>query len=150
MVTQEFLKQRYYYEDGHLFYKHNHKRVGSVNGRGYLLCGIGGKSYRVHRLIFLLHHGYLPSLIDHIDRNKLNNHIENLREATISDNNHNRENSSNTGYKGIHYSNSRGKYKAAITHNKVYHYIGFFKTLSEAIEAYKIKSIELFGKYEKL
>jgi hypothetical protein len=145
MITQEYLKKFFKYHDGQLICKVKNKPIGSVNGRGYLLYNINKKSYRVHRLIFLWYHGYLPSLIDHIDRNKLNNRIENLREATISENNHNRDSSSNTGHKGIHYSKSRGKYKAAITHNKVYHYVGFFKDLTEAVVAYEKKHMELFG-----
>jgi hypothetical protein len=148
MISQEYLKQRYYYENGKLICKVKNRPIGTINGRGYHIVGINKKSYRVHRLIFLYHHGYLPPLIDHKDRNKLNNCIENLREATVSQNNHNRTGmESNTGFKGIHYSNSRRKYKVAITHNKVYHYVGLFKDLPEAIEAHRIKYTELCGEF---
>ncbi len=49
-------------------------------------AGINKKTYQLHRIIFFMHHGYLPEIIDHIDGNGLNNKIENLREATTSQN----------------------------------------------------------------
>jgi hypothetical protein len=146
MISQEYLKENYIYKDGKLISKVKNKPIGTINGRGYYIVGINNKSYRVHRLIFLYHHGYLPSLIDHKDRNRLNNCIENLREATSSQNNHNRTGmESNTGYPGIHWSNSRQFFKAAFTHNKVYYYVGIFKDLQEAVTAYKKKYTEIVG-----
>ena len=148
MITQEYLKKRFDYEDGKLICKIRNKPVGSVNGRGYLLYNINKKSYRVHRLIFLHQHGYLPPLIDHKDRNKLNNCIENLREASVSQNNHNRTGmESNTGHKGIHWSNSRQFYKAAFTHDKIYHYVGIFSDFQQAVEAYEKKYKEVAGEF---
>jgi hypothetical protein len=148
-ITQEFLRANYDYQDGQLICKQRNIPVGSVNGRGYRLFNIGDKSYRVHRLIFLWHHGYLPPLIDHKDRDRLNNRIENLREATTSQNNHNRTGQgSNTGYKGIHWSNTKQKYKVAITHNKKYYYLGLYNNLQEAVEIHKKKYIELHGNFE--
>jgi hypothetical protein len=148
-ITQEYLRSRFDYQNGQLICKIKNKPVGSINGRGYILYNINKKSYRLHRLIFLYHYGYLPELVDHKDRNKLNNCIENLREATVSQNNHNRAGlGSNTGCKGIHWSNSRQKYKVAITHNKVYYYLGLYTDLQEAVRVHKEKYIELHGSFE--
>ena len=51
--------------------------AGFLDGK-YRRVGINGKEYRTHRLVFLMHHGYLPKQVDHIDNNSLNNRIENL------------------------------------------------------------------------
>ena len=69
--------------------------VGSIAGNlnkhsGYYEITIRGKSYKVHRLIFMWHHGYMPeNPVDHRDRNPLNNKIDNLREVSIQCNNRN-------------------------------------------------------------
>ena len=56
-------------------------RVGSIGSDGYRKFGFNRKYYREHRVIFYMHHGYWPKLIDHIDRNILNNNIDDLRDA---------------------------------------------------------------------
>ena len=70
---------------------------------GYYGTRFNRTRYRNHRIIFFLHHGYCPEYIDHRDGNKQNNKINNLREATISQNNQNvkirKDNSS--GVKGL-------------------------------------------------
>ena len=95
-ITQEYVKELFDYQDGELFWKvQKAKRVkigdkaGSINGQGRKYVEIGGKNYLVHRLIYLMFRGYLPKIIDHIDRNPLNNRIENLREVTKSQNHQN-------------------------------------------------------------
>lgn len=87
-----FLASRFYYEDGKLYYNYSNRRVkkgqeaGSMDVYGYKQVNVEGKVYKVHRVIYLLCTGEYPDLIDHIDRNRLNNHITNLRPATKSEN----------------------------------------------------------------
>ena len=69
-----------------------HWTFGSKNTRGYLMVQIKGKDYKVHRLVAEC---YIPNPenkkeIDHINRNKLDNRVENLRWVTRSENNRNR------------------------------------------------------------
>lgn len=67
------------------------KIVGSSDGKGYLTVNINKRRYRVHRIIWAMHNNRWPEdEIDHIDRNKSNNKIENLREASRSINSLNR------------------------------------------------------------
>lgn len=85
--------------------------AGSFNNRrNYYNTNFDGKKYLNHRVIFFLHHGFCPSCIDHIDGDTQNNRIDNLREASRSQNQHNskiRKNNS-SGHKGV--SLQSGKY----------------------------------------
>lgn len=145
---QEFidlLHERYYYKDGELFYKKKiifsrmkkGDTVGGMSSNGYLHTKIGLKFYRVHRLIFAMHKGYFPLLVDHIDRNKLNNKIENLREATKSENNINSgfKKNNTSGYKGVYFHKQTQKWAARAQRNYKQNWIGLFDTPEEAHQA---------------
>lgn len=63
----------------------------SINGNGYFAGTINGKSLLAHRVIWALHYGHWPvGVIDHINRNRTDNRIENLRDTDVSTNNLNR------------------------------------------------------------
>jgi hypothetical protein len=84
-LTQSQVKHLFDYnpETGKLTRKKSGKTVGNLNHRGYFNIGINYKVYLVHRIIWLYVHGYFPENdIDHIDRNRLNNQISNLREVS--------------------------------------------------------------------
>jgi len=93
-----------YYNDGHVYLKKNNRRIGSRHCRGYLETSINGQRWLVHRLVWFLVNGNEPAMIDHIDGDKLNNSIDNLRVCTptqSSGNTRPRKNSK-TGVKGVH------------------------------------------------
>lgn len=103
---------------------------------------------RVHRLFFYWHHGYLPELVDHKDRNRFNNNIENLRELTKSNNNRNRDKirkKTTSKYKGVTWNKTKKKWQAQITFNSKNIYIGRYDNEDEAGQAYndKIKELNL-------
>ena len=100
---------------------------------------IYGKPYLTHQLIFLMFHGYLPEEIDHIDCNKLNNKISNLRPTTKSQNQWNRNNysSNRTGVKGVGFDKSAFKFRARCQVNGKQYYLGLFKTVAEAEKVVK-------------
>ena len=62
------------------------EEVGGLNGQDYLVTKIYYKSYFVHKIIFLMHYGYIPQIVDHIDGNKNNNSIKNLQWVSIKEN----------------------------------------------------------------
>lgn len=70
---------------------------------GYLYVTLNYKQYRQHRVIFFLKYGYWPDLVDHIDRDRLNNRPDNLRDATASENQHNTvaQQNNKQGIKGL-------------------------------------------------
>ena len=91
--------------------------AGSLNNYGYLIVKISASTFLVHRLIWAIVYGYFPeNQIDHIDRNKVNNRVENLREVSDSCNKRNRGNSvaNSSGVRGVGYDKSRGSWKAYI------------------------------------
>lgn len=118
-------------------------RAGDVAGRvnektGYLECRADGPIYRTHRIIWVWWYGYFPEHdIDHIDRDKTNNRISNLREVTRSCNVKNRDVLVNnvSGVTGVCYSPVERKWKATITDNKERKHLGTFKTKLEAVMA---------------
>lgn len=95
-VTQKQIFELFvYHSDGYLLWAVNRKRarignkVGTVHPCGYLRTRVNGKLELNHRLIYMLHHGFVSMFIDHIDGNKLNNKIENLRLASNVENQQN-------------------------------------------------------------
>mgnify|MGYP003352976334 CR=1 FL=1 len=122
------------YKDGELYRKHGQfaGKAGTLHHSGYIQVKVGKKNYRAHRVIFAMHHGYMPEYIDHIDGNKLNNRIENLRPATNQQNQFNvglvKRNKS--GVKNVFFANN--KWKVYMRVNKKMRSLGSFDDLELA------------------
>jgi hypothetical protein len=102
MVTQERLKELFDYQDGALICRKNGRSAVIAMGvQRYERVSVDSKIQALHRMIYLWHHGHLPKTLDHIDGDRSNNKIENLREATQQQNCLNRK----------HHSNSKSPYK---------------------------------------
>ena len=153
-MNQDLLHQLFEYRDGELYWKVNkgsRAAAGSLASKkrpdGYARVGIDGKRYFAHRLIFLMHHGYLPECIDHIDGNPSNNHIDNLREATHRQNLYNQKISidSTSGIKGVHWYKKTKKWRVMLSINGRKKHIGLF----EDKELAELASIEARDKYHK-
>jgi hypothetical protein len=89
MITQAKLKEFFTYNEDGTFTRNSTGKVvkcSITKGQRYLRIGIEGKPCSLHRMIFLYHHGYLPKVTDHIDGDRYNNRIENLREVTQQEN----------------------------------------------------------------
>lgn len=98
----------------------------SLHHNGYYIGQVKRKSYQAHRVVFYLTYGYWPLFIDHIDGNRTNNAVSNLREVTKQHNAHNRV------CKGYTYCRLTKKYHAQITVNNVCYSLGRFTTKEEA------------------
>lgn len=151
-ITQALLRDTFDYRDGSLVWRnyraHNARKgdvAGYVKDNGYLYVSLTGGRYLVHRLVFLMHHGYLPEQVDHINMDRLDNRIENLRAASSSQNKHNTKKRSNntSGYKGAYWDKKAGKWKAMICKNYKQIWLGHYATAEEAAEAYR-KAAELY------
>lgn len=122
-ITQELLKAIFDYKDGNLYLKitisKRQKRgdiVGYVNNHGYKMINIFSENYNISRLIFLYHKGFLREVIDHIDKDKGNDKIENLRGCTFRENMRNRTCAKNSSsrYLGVSYNSKTNNYTAKI------------------------------------
>jgi hypothetical protein len=140
MATKDLLHELFEYKDGILYskvarYKTSIKKgdvVGFISNKGYLRTCINYKSYKLHRLIFMMFYGYMPREIDHINGNKTDNRIENLREVNHSQNQWNRPKTSRntTGKKGITF--EYGKWRVRVGANNKTINVGVFDNLELA------------------
>ena len=137
-LTTDMLHELLEYNDGKLFWKVSRGRVkagseaGVLQSNGYVRVKLNSKSYQAHRLVYMLVHGHIPNnlYIDHIDGNKSNNRIENLRTVTHQENLHNMRNAK--GY----YKHPCGKWCAQIHRDGTVLNLGLFTHEEEAREAY--------------
>jgi hypothetical protein len=156
-LTVDLLNHLFEYdkETGNLIWKRQQSNrivAGDIAGslcRGYVYVGINGKKHRAHRIIFLMHKGYLPKTIDHINGDRADNRIENLRAVTANQNQHNRKiNSNNTsGYKGVCWDKARNKWKSQVRLEGKLINIGHYDNVEEAAEVVRKTREELHGDF---
>jgi hypothetical protein len=135
-ITQTRLHELFDYKDGQLIWKIDKKyskiKAGTIAGHEikhqYIQVVIDRKTYYLHRLIFVYHNGHCPKVLDHIDGNQANNRIENLREATSSQNGFNsRLNvNSSTKMKNVNWNTEANKYRVELAVNGKNKFIGYY------------------------
>jgi hypothetical protein len=117
-----------------------------INNKGYWL--------RVSRLFFYWHNGYLPDIVDHKDRNSLNNNIENLRELTNSQNlrNSDKRKKGSSIYKGVSWHKQAKKWIAYFYINNKLNHLGLFENeddagqaVNDAIRKYKLEEVSVMN-----
>jgi len=123
------------------------KIVGSITSSGYRSVWFDGNRIQYHQVLFYAKNGYLPQgkrTIDHDDRNKLNNCIDNLIDVTLEENARNSSLSkrSTTGHKGVFFSKLNSNWTAHIYRNKKRHFLGVFPDKKSAIRARAIAEIK--------
>ena len=161
LPSPEYLRQRLSYdtETGGLMWLENlnfSKRwnsrypgtdAGTINPRGYFRVSINDHVYQAHRIIWAIHYEeWACNEIDHIDGNKLNNKIDNLRCVSRVENSRNvsipKHNTS--GVMGVSWHKQRKKWTVRIKRDGVYHYLGLFVNFNEAVAVRKAAEIQ-FG-----
>lgn len=128
--------------------------AGSPAKGGYAAVRVGGRANLAsHRIAWFLHHGHWPlQYIDHVNGDRLDNRIENLRLATKSQNaaNSKRQSNNTSGIKGVSYNAERSCWQAGICLNKKRKHLGRFSTKEAAAQAYASAAQRLFGEFAKL
>lgn len=161
-ISQDFLRSLFEYREGRLFWKEradvsentNKARVGREAGvnpkpSGYHIIKVSGVFYRRSRIVWVWHCGEIPLglAIDHIDRNRGNDRIENLRPATIAQNNINQPARRSICSTGITLDPRHGTYQARISVGRKRIHLGIFRTINEAQAAYAAAAIEHYGEF---
>lgn len=158
MITQNRLKKLLHYDSWTGIFtwtseaspKVRHQIAGAKTKRGYVNIDVDNKQYKAHRLAWLYVHGYFPKeFIDHINQDKSDNRISNLRECTNQQNKYNQGlTSRNTsGFKGVSFHKASGKWRAQINHDNATKYLGIYETAEEANMAYEKASKEIHGEF---
>ena len=122
----------------------------TANSNGYFVIGILGKLYPAHRIAWCLVHGYWPSkMLDHINHDKIDNRLVNLREATSAQNQKNTgaKKNNTSGYKGVSYNKKLGKWGACVRANGKHTHLGVYATPEEASIAYEASAKIHYGEF---
>lgn len=143
----------YNHVSGDFYMKSGEKRKLHKDRRGYMRISVGTDgSLIAHRLAWLIFYGELPDChIDHIDGNKENNAISNLRACSHNQNQHNQTKRKNnkSGYKGVSWMKNCSRWQAQICLNKKVRHLGTFKSAEDAARAYDAAARDIHGEFAK-
>ena len=152
-LTQSELHKLFRYENGVLYCKVQRRKakVGDVAGfihkkNGYASLCINYNQYYIHRLVWIMFNGSIDSnkQIDHINSNRSDNRIENLREVTVQENKFNISQA-----KGYSWHRLGKKWSAQIKVNRKKIHLGLFNTTQEARDAY-LEAKKVYHTFEEV
>jgi len=169
MLTHDELKSIFSYDPfaGHFLWKHRNdvpawwntkyagKRAGSLDAYGYVVLRINARTFKAHRIAWFYVIGEMPKTdveIDHINGNRLDNSIANLRLANDLQNAANsgvrRDNIS--GVKGVSWHRRAGKWQAQINECGRRTSLGYFDKISDAAIAYQERAKIVHGEFARV
>lgn len=133
------------YEDGKLFWRYSPRggvsagtEAGGPAVRGYWKIKYKYKLYLRHRIVYFLHTGEWPLVIDHINRTPGDDRFENLRGVSQMMNIHNSDCAwGDVPFRGVHFKVGSNKFTASFSYNKTRKQLGYFETAEEASHAYE-------------
>jgi hypothetical protein len=154
----ELLRELFDYADGFLYWRVNKgpkaqkgSRAGAVNTEGYWLVGINRKKYLAHRLIWVMHGNSPVALLDHINGDRLDNRIENLREADPGINMRNMRirKDSTSGVKGVSQIRNTGRWTGQVWHKGQLYRTRLFDCKHECAAAVRKLRESLHGEFSR-
>lgn len=161
MITQRRVRELFGYceSTGNLIWKitKSAKAVagsiaGSENQRGHVNIQVDRRIYAAHQLVYLYHHGHIPTEIDHVNQIKTDNRISNLRECTSTQNKGNIGllSSNTSGYRGVSLNSRSRKWHAQIKIKGMQTYLGRCDSAEDAARLYNVAALNHFGEFAYL
>lgn len=127
------------------------KQAFTANGsRGYKVGAVFGTMYLAHRVIWAIFYGHWPKdQIDHINGDRTDNRIENLRDVSLAENRKNMKipSHNSSGIIGVHWHRAASKWTAQIKVDGCTKHLGLFEGINEAIAARKAAEVK-YGFHE--
>lgn len=130
------------YDNGNLFWKVSRGKAkaggdaGRLKSSGYIEIKLFGRSYQAHRVIWEMHHGEIPSnlVVDHINHDRSDNRIENLRvvEQRTNTKNQSMRITNRSGVNGVRWYEARRKFRAEIKVDRKSISLGYYETIIDA------------------
>lgn len=136
---KDYIRKHFYCKGRHVFRDDKKKHsTGSIDHYGYVVIKVKGVKIKEHRIVWFLNHGEFPKeTIDHINHDRTDNSIENLRpaDALLQSRNHKKRLNKETGADGIYFDKTNGLKAHYAFHclGKTYRY----RTVEEAVKAKK-------------
>lgn len=154
MLTKDELNELFRYAEGELFWKKSrsgikdiNKPAGYVRDHKYRYIQIKGRSYLAHRLIWVWHGKDLPEELDHINGDKSDNRLENLRPASRVENLLNFGSKGGTSkFRGVYLESYSGKWRAEFRRK----FLGRFEKEEDAAKAWNIAASNFSKDFPKL
>lgn len=150
-LTMEWCRFHFEYKDGALLRRYSkrsfkaNEECGTINTKGYRMITVYKKPYLAHRIVWAyFNNKFSKETIDHINGDKLDNRIENLRCATKSENSQNRKKA-----KGITFVKKTGKWQVQIYFNRKSKYLGTFESERDALHTRREAELKYYGVFAK-
>lgn len=120
--------------------------MGNIGGRGYRYVVIEGVTHLAHRVAWAIHYGVWPEHdIDHRNRVRSENWIDNLKPADQAINTANSVKTNKSGFRGVMFAPRYSRFRARITINGRQKHLGYYATGVEAAKVYDAAVIEHYG-----
>ena len=158
-MDRERLQHLFECKDGVLFWKNPNARrckkgdkAGHIDKDGYVIVRFDDKRVPAQKIIWYMAYGEMPEMLDHINGNRSDNSLSNLRKVTKRENNFNKAmRSDNTsGVCGVRWHKQRKKWNARIKIDGVEKSLGMYASFQDAVNARLEAETTFFGEYSRI